>query len=187
VPVLIVIVVLVALLCLLDLVLTLGVIRRLKEHTTQLEQLLQGAVGADPLPPVGATVGEFVAAATNGVTVSQDMLKSVDALPVETLVAFFSPQCEPCREKLPGFLDHAGRWRNDQRRVVTVVTGPVEQATEMADLTTPVGITVLDGNDGPVSRAFRVTATPGFCLVDGTGRVTAADYDLDRMPALVQT
>ncbi len=181
-PILVVAVLLVGLLCLLDLLLTFGVLRRLKEHTAQLEQLLNGAGAADALPPVGMSVGEFTAATVDGGTVSLETLASG----VETLVAFFSPDCEPCREKLPDFIEYARR-SGTGRRVLTVVTGPVERGAAMAESLEPVSTVVVDGVDGPVRRAFRVTATPGFCLVDGAGRVAAADFDLDRIPALVQS
>ena len=172
-------VVLVGVLCLLDLLLTLGVIRRLQEHTSHLEQLLAGG-SANALPTVGETVDEFTAETVDGAPVSRDFFS------VETLVAFFSPTCEPCIAKLPDFTKHAARWRNDQRQVLAVVTGPTEQAAEMVDSLKPVATVVADGMNGPVSRAFKAHSTPTFCLVDNAGTVIAADYDLDRVPTLAE-
>jgi thiol-disulfide isomerase/thioredoxin len=178
--VLVVAVVLVALLCLLDLLLTFGVIRRLKEHTSHLEKLLAGGGFENPLPTIGDTVGEFTATTVEGKSVSQDSFS------METLVAFFSPSCEPCKAKLPGFAEYAADWVNDQRQVITVVTGPVEQTAEMVDSLKPVSTVVTDGVDGPISQAFKARSTPTFCLVDNAGTVIAADYDFNRMPALAE-
>jgi hypothetical protein len=171
-------VVFVAVLCVLDLLLTLGVIRRLREHTSRLENLEVAGYTANSLPVVGEKVGEFTATTVDGTSLSRDSLMR------ETLVGFFSPTCVSCKEKLPDFVDHARRWVNDRRQVLAVVTGPVELAGEMVESLRPLGITVVDGVRGPVSSAFKADYTPMFCLLDDTGTVIGADYDFTTVPAL---
>lgn len=168
-------------LCVLDLLLTLGVIRRLREHTSRLDNLGVAGYATNALPMVGEKVGEFTVTTIDGRSVSRDSLMR------ETLVGFFSPACGSCKEKLPDFADHAHRWVNDRRQVLAVVTGPTEQATEIAKMVEslrPLGMTVVDGERGPVSRAFKADYTPTFCLLDDTGTVIGADFDFTTVPAL---
>lgn len=171
-------VVLVAVLCLLDLLMTLGVIRRLREHTAHLDKLLRARTD-DGLPPIGTVVGEFNATAVDGTPVSRESA-------VDRMVAFFSPGCEPCLEKLPGFAEYASAWADGPRRVLAVVKGSAEEANAMVDLLARVAIVVVEGADAPVSRALGVDATPVFCVVDRAGAVIAADYDFKGMPTPVE-
>lgn len=175
-------IVLVGAVCALDLVLTLGVVRRLKEHTAHLEGLLRaGPAGAFPggLPAVGATVGEFTATTLDGEEIGRSSLSG------ETLVAFFSSGCAPCVEKLPGFLAHA-RERIGGRRLILAVVAPGEQA-ETAKMTAElrqVATVVVDENyAGGVARAFSVTEYPAFCLVDSEGTVLAVEREVTRLAA----
>jgi hypothetical protein len=171
--------ILVGAICLLDLILTLGVIRRLREHTTHLETLLRagaGAPAASGLPAVGGTVGEFAARTLDGEDLSRRSLSG------ETLVAFFSPGCKPCLEKLPGFLDHAARRIGGRRLVLAIVAGGDAAGAEMAETLSPVArVVVEDGYDGPVARAFGVREYPAFCLVDSEGTIVAAEGDVVRL------
>jgi len=178
--VLIAAVVLVGVLCVLDLLLTLGVIRRLREHTTHLEGLLRAPRHGDGLPEIGNPVGEFTTTTVDGESVSQASLTG------DTLVAFFSPGCEPCEAKLPDFLAYARNIPGGPRQVWAVVTGPADKVGEMVDKLRPVVTTVMDGVDGPVSTAFQTSATPTFCLVDDAGRIAAAEFDFTALPTPVR-
>ncbi|SDL92962.1 Peroxiredoxin [Nonomuraea maritima] len=176
-------IVLVGAVCALDLVLTLGVVRRLKEHTAHLERLLQGGpAGAaleGTLPTVGATVGEFTATTLDGEEIARSSLSG------ETLVAFFSPGCAPCVEKLPGFLAHA-RERIGGRSLILAIVAPGEPAAtaEMTAELRQVATVVVDEDfsDG-VANAFSVTEYPAFCLVDSEGTVLAVERDVARLAA----
>src|SRR6185369_4424117 len=78
-------------LVLLNLLLTFGVIRRLREHSEQL------AASAPPRTlPVGAAVPEFTATTEQGRVVSTATLRSHGAL-----VAFMASDCTACTEQLP--------------------------------------------------------------------------------------
>jgi hypothetical protein len=56
----------------------------------------------------------------------------------------------------------------------------------MAATLRSVATTVVDGVDGPVSSAFQHPATPSFCLVDGDGRVAAAEFEMSELPLPAQ-
>jgi hypothetical protein len=170
-------VVVVGALCLLDLLLTFGVIRRLQTHTGHLDQLLKGSQSGGGFPPVGAPIDEFAAVATDGEPVG--LARLTDA----TVVAFFSPGCAPCREKLPVFVAEMPR-RGGREQILAVVSGPggksarPGEAIEMADALARVARVIVDG-DQAVAKAFHMNAFPGFCVVDGTGTVLASGSNLD--------
>ena len=124
-PILIAAVVVVGCLCLLNLLLTFGVIRRLREHTS----MLTGVGGSEP-PPIGLAAGKppgaFSAVATSGEEVS-------GAAGLE-VVAFFSSWCSICPERVPPFVEYLsghhigagerpGRRRRGQQHA-TLVPGP---------------------------------------------------------------
>lgn len=163
-------VVLVGLLCLLDLVLTLGVIRRLREHTSLLEQR-PGLSDAFPEPlgvPVGETVGAFEATTPGGEQVSRDLLAG------RTLVGFFAPGCGPCAEQLPAFIERARSMPGGRGEALAVVVGD-ESAGDPAyeQRLAPVAQVVVEGAAGPLQQAFGVRAYPSLFLVE-TGGVVAA-------------
>ncbi|MFI6456364.1 TlpA disulfide reductase family protein [Streptosporangium amethystogenes] len=189
-------VVLVGMLCLLDLLLTFGVIRRLREHTTHLEKLLGDSRSGDPFPALGERVGEFAATTTDGEPVSRDLLAG------ETVVAFFSPGCGPCREKVPVFVELARERALDRQQLLAVVVDETKEpvgtagtagtqpggveAKEMAEALAPVARVVLEGEEHPVATAFTVHAFPAFCLVDAEGVVRAVTSDLDQLLVATQ-
>jgi len=176
-------VVLLCVLCLLDLLLTLGVIRRLREHEARLE-------GAAPLDNVasslvpGSRPEPFAATATDGVLVTDDDL--VDG----TVVAFMSPHCKPCVSNLPSFIESAGVLRDDRRAVVAVLMGEEVEARPMAARLEPVARVVVEPFDGPLATAFKVTALPVTFVLKGDATVAATSYEIGelvgRMAAVVR-
>jgi thiol-disulfide isomerase/thioredoxin len=172
---------LVGLLCLLDLVLTLGVVRRLREHAEVLANL-PGQGGAEP--PVGAAVGPFAARAVDGERVTQDHL--VD----QTLVAFFSPGCAPCEELRPAFVRFAAAHPGGRGQVLAVLTAPAEldsgeHADAVAELAPVARVVVQEQGDEVVAAAFGVRRYPTLCLVDANGRIAASGSSLTSLRAPV--
>ncbi len=86
-------------LCLLDLLLTFGVIRRLREHT----RMLTAAAG--PAQIVGLAVGESPEPFT-AETISGDVVTGPTGLRV---IAFFSSWCSVCPERVPPFVEYVSR------------------------------------------------------------------------------
>ncbi|OLF14209.1 hypothetical protein BLA60_03450 [Actinophytocola xinjiangensis] len=151
-------VVLVGLLAALNLVLNVGVVRRLREHTELL------ARASNPRTAIGAgeSVGPFETTMTDSRTLAMDDLVG------ENLIAFFSTTCEPCEEKLPKFIDLAKVWRGGRDQVVAVVVGdPADATWRVADLEA-VARVVVEETDGAVSTAFGVRGYPTV-LVTGPG------------------
>ena len=178
-PVLVAAVVLVGALCLLDLLLTLGVVRRLREHTQHLETLLASGSGVSVgtgMLPIGDTARDFAGTTVGGEPVSRGLLAG------ETLVAFFSPGCEPCREKLPAFVEYARTLDDGPQRILAVVTGQGDDTHEMIEALTPVARVVVDGHEEQIVQAFQVTVFPAFCLVDAEGTLIDGDVDFARLP-----
>lgn len=171
-------VVVVGLLCLLDLVLTLGVIRRLREHTDLLDRSMAGMsppVGV----PVGETVAEFAATTIEGEPVSRELLAG------RTLVGFFSPGCQPCEEQMPGFIEYARSNPGGTPHVLAVVaavaTDDVATDKEYVQRLAPVARVVVEEPAGPVQAAFQVTGYPAIYLVDDGGVVAAAGWAMNAL------
>ncbi|GAB2947317.1 TlpA family protein [Micromonospora polyrhachis] len=168
--------VVVGLIGLLNLLLTFGVIRRLREHTEQLSELRHGS---DIILPAGATVGEFTADTIDGIRVSRDGLAG------RTVVSFFSPHCAPCRERMPEFIEYAGTAPGGRSQVLAVVVGTPADAVEAVTALTPVAQVVVEPDGGAVSRAFAINGFPALCLVDERGTVLASGSTLDELPSTV--
>ncbi|GAB3141508.1 hypothetical protein GCM10027290_14370 [Micromonospora sonneratiae] len=168
--------VIVGLIGLFNLLLTFGVIRRLREHTEQLSELRHGS---DIILRAGATVGEFVADTTDGTQVSLDLLTG------RTVVSFFSPHCAPCKERMPEFIRYAGTVPGGRAQVLAVVVGTPEDAAESVAALTPVARVVVEPDGGAVSRAFAINGFPALCLVDEGGTVLASGSTLDDLPSTV--
>jgi hypothetical protein len=173
--VLAVVVIIVGVLCALDLVLTLGVIRRLREHTELLSN--QSGVG-DRVAGPGERVGEFTTLTVDGELVDPATLTG------QTLVGFFSPSCKPCQEMVPKFVAYARAMPGGREQVLATVVGNTAAAADFVEVLSPVARVVVETADGPVGAAFQVRALPAVVMVqpDGDGRavVTADRVDLDR-------
>jgi len=109
---------LVGLLCLADLLLTFGVIRRLREHTEQLAGLRGQDAPVHGLP-YGATPEAFTA-----LTASGERLTGPAGLRV---VAFFAAGCSACPERVPAFLAYLSVTEVTRGAVLAVVTSSEQQ------------------------------------------------------------
>ncbi|WP_219534890.1 TlpA family protein disulfide reductase [Nonomuraea guangzhouensis] len=159
-------IVLIGLLCVLNLLLTLSLIRRLRQT---------GGGGVQHAgPPLtlrpGSLVGEFAAVTVAGELVSHDT--------VVGLVGFFSAGCEPCHKLLPRFTEHARTLGREN--VLAVVAGDDAEAVEAL---TPVARVVVENYDGPVAGAFQNTWTPALYLLGSDHRVVAAGGRLEDLSA----
>lgn len=157
-------VVLVGAIAVVDLVLTVGVVRRLREHTAELTALRGPAAGADL--PAGSPVGDFTATSVTGRPVTRGTLTG------SALVGFFSQGCPACAEQLPDFVAHAA---GGAVPALAVVAGDPAGVTETVQALRPVATVVVEPADGPVQRAFAVAGFPTFVLVED-GVVADADW-----------
>lgn len=149
----------------LNLLLTLGIIRRLRSRS------MSRPVNYPGVLPVGAVVGDFVAGDLRGRPVSRDELSG------HTVVGFFSPGCSSCVERLPDFVAASAAFGPE--RSLAVVVGDDESAGEYLPSLAAVARVVLQDPDGPLISAFSVSAFPTFFVVDATGRVVAAGLTTD--------
>lgn len=151
-------VVLVGVLCLLDLVLTLGVVRRLREHSERLAAL--------SMPPdeialahKGDHVAPFTATTVDGAAVSNTDLEE------PTLVAFFSPDCPSCEEQLAPFAEYARAFPGGSDRTLIVITSETGGARYHRELD-GLGRRVAEAElTGVVQQAFKTRGYPAFAVV----------------------
>lgn len=161
------VVVLVGLLCLVDLLLTVAVIRRLRDHTERLAAL-EGSTATDPyahMVAVGSPIPAFEGRAIDGSPVSAESVRP-------ELVAFLSTGCSACSTELPALVELLGS-TFDAAKALAVVAGPDNaEAARFVEALGPVATVVREPFDGPVVTAFNVDLYPSMYLVtDGTVRV----------------
>lgn len=176
-PILTAAVVLVGILCVIDLLLSFGIIRRLREQNETLKTVQQqAAAAADPdiALPAGATVGTFSATAVSGIRLSD-----ADIDGTRTLVGFFSPGCEPCKERMPQFIEYATRFEG---RVIAVAAGGADEVADMVVRLGEVAEVVIEEDGGAVHRAFGASGYPALCLVDGGKTVLASGWEMSALP-----
>ncbi|QYC45876.1 hypothetical protein Nocox_41675 [Nonomuraea coxensis DSM 45129] len=172
--------VLVGLLGALNLMLAVGVVRRLREHSAELAALRSGGAAAD----AGALSSFGEVALRDGSPVGAFTAVAVDGEPVtlgtfgdRPLVGFFSPGCTPCEEQLPAFVEFAADRPGGRGTRLAVVVGAGEETAETVERLSPVATVVVEPDGGPVQQAFGVTGFPAFVLVSD-GLVTASHYQL---------
>lgn len=177
-PYLVTLVVLVGVLCLVNLVLTVGVIRRLREHSEALAASSEQEQNRRAILPEGEVAEPFEAVSTDGGVVSRDRLEE------PTLVGFFSPGCSACHEALPDFLALAARFPGGPEQVLAVIlneTGEPDGSDAQRESLEPVARVVVEKLGGPVSSALHVQALPSFGLMGPGGRVMSSGLRLDQV------
>jgi hypothetical protein len=153
-----------------DLLLTFGVIRRLREHTE-----LIGSGGARPGAPTmvepGRSIAPFDATTTDGAPISRDGLAGT------TLIGVFGAGCSACEEQLPKFVESAGTFPGGPAQVLAVVTAADSTAAApYVDQLTGVATVVREAPGGPLLTALGISGFPAFAIADGgVVRSTALD------------
>jgi hypothetical protein len=149
----------------LNLLLLLGVIRRLREIDARLAPVPAGSAG----PPTGSTVDPLTATTVAGRAVS-----TVDRVRA-TLLGFFSPGCAPCADSIPAFVDLAAGFTT----VAVIVGDDASYAARLAAVDV-----VVEPDGGPWATALQVTSFPTFCLVDRDGVVLGSGNGISDLPTL---
>jgi len=166
----------------LNLVLTVGVVRRLREHAAKLAGSAGGPDLSEIMIEVGARVGDFTATTTGGLPVSRDELLG------HTMVGFFTPHCPPCRTAVPAFVEVAAGLPGRGEQALAVVVGEAGPAQAFAG-EFPDWVRVVIEPDsphlGPVAAGFSVVAFPSFGLVDRGGVLLAAAHTPRELPTPV--
>jgi hypothetical protein len=159
-------IVLLSMLCLMNLILTLGIIRRMRAEANELGRHSRMPAELGP----GSPIGEFAARTTDGETVSHVSLSGV--------VGFFSARCKPCQDLMPRFAEYAKGVSRD--KVLAVIGGDDEQAVQF--LTPVARVVVADLAGGPMAAAFGNTMTPTLYLVGDDHRVVATGERIEDLP-----
>lgn len=167
-------VVLVAALALLTLLITLGLVKRLRVHADHLTTLLanQGRGPETVGVPLGTPIAPFTAITVDGLKVA-----SAPGM----LLGFFSTTCSTCAESLPGFLTYAEPLGRE--RVVAMVSGHEPALTDLTEKLSTVAQVVIEAEDGPVARAVGVSATPTLVVLDNNLRVASTGYQAAQLTA----
>ncbi len=157
-------VVLVGALCLLNLLLTFGVIRRLRARDT----VVQTSTGFfDPATMIGRNLPDFTATTDEGRPVSRDDLREH-----EYLIGVFSGTCEPCHEQAPRYAA-AMASAAERRRSLALVVGEESQTGDLRSVLREVP-RVTGADSEKLVELFGIEAFPMFLSTDRTGRVTHA-------------
>jgi hypothetical protein len=188
-------VVLVGALCLVDLLLSLGVVRRLREEAklvaglaARVDLVERAPVAMTPRPsdrtaphavppastdrpagslaPVGRLIDPFSTRTVDGEPVSRD------TLPPKTTVIFLAADCSSCRARVPDVV----RWARAQprQRILVLVDALVADPGAMVAALREVARVVVEADGPAVTDAFGVGAFPSYCVVDGGEVVSAA-------------
>lgn len=168
-------VVFVGVLCAFDLVLTLAVVRRLREHAV----LLESGRAQAPFTPVGTALPEFTASTLDGTTLTRAFFTG------PTIVGLFSTTCAGCREALPDFTDQIRG--SDSRHVLAVIEGEQAEAEPFITALSPLATVVIEHANGPVNTAFGHPATPSFYVVGEDAVVTSATLTPAGLPVPART
>ncbi|MEO3888355.1 TlpA disulfide reductase family protein [Nonomuraea sp. B5E05] len=164
-PYLVAAVVLVGLLCMVNLLLTVGVIRRLREQSGRQdfpEPMTTGGLAR------GDRIPDFAATTTNGEPISGELLGG------PAMVGFFSPGCKPCKDLLPHFVEAARR--TPDAVLAVVAAGSDEDAAPYVEHLAQVASVVTEEPQGPVQSAFKVAGYPTVFLLDADGAVADSDH-----------
>ncbi|MFF8913268.1 hypothetical protein ACF08M_08055 [Streptomyces sp. NPDC015032] len=155
-------VVLVGVLCLLDLLLTAVLIRRLRAQ--QAPRAFADGFTDDGILPPGSIVGPFETRTVDG-----RPLRNRD-LGTGTIVVFLSPGCPPCHAQLPRVVSALGA--APANAAVAVVAGGTDgdaDTEQMLKELGPVTRVVHESIAGPVTEAFAARAFPVMCRVRAVG------------------
>jgi hypothetical protein len=159
--------ILVGLVSLLNLVLTIGLVKRIRDQDERIATITRGE---PELLDIGERVDDFTTTTVDGEALSRDLLGG------GTLVGFFDPTCETCHEHLPKWAAQARRLPDGRVQALAVVREDPE-VHEMVSVLNPVARVVVERRRGPVAKAFHVKATPAFCRLGDDQVVSAHDYE----------
>lgn len=159
----------------LNLLLSVGLIHRLREvHRAMMEwservsinSLRSGLRQGEPLP-------EFSATTSSGSPLTREIMMGDS-----WLLGFFAGSCGSCRVELPRLTDIV-READSRFKSLVVIDGSAHQSADLLEMATPVGATVLEEDNGTLSNLFGVRFFPTFFLTDREGRIAFGSNSVD--------
>ncbi|PZT75314.1 MULTISPECIES: TlpA family protein disulfide reductase [unclassified Streptomyces] len=152
----------------LNLMLTLAVIRRLRKHEDERRQ--QNFVPPESGPETGAALPAFTAVTLAGEPVTADSLKGRQAA-----LTFLSTDCSACVMAVNDMPEFARRTGMDASQMLVVIAGDEADAHRMAEPLAGIATVVVEETGGPLSALYSIRATPTTVLADPDGTVTYAE------------
>ncbi|HVK21065.1 MAG TPA: hypothetical protein VM677_06870 [Actinokineospora sp.] len=144
-----------------------AVLRRLRDHTARLG-VLEATPRRRDTPIPGDPVPAFTTRTEDGVVLNRSALSEG-----RWIIGVFSATCGTCRVHLPDFLATADLPRD---RVLAVVLGEVEEATDLIDQAAARCTIVTEPNASPLATAFGVRSVPQYVAIeDGVIRGVGVD------------
>ncbi|KAB2343653.1 TlpA family protein disulfide reductase [Actinomadura rudentiformis] len=171
---------LIGVLSLINIALTLGIVRRLGDLQRPAAGVGgPGGPGGDARPMTlspGAKVGPFEVTAVDGSTVSHTDLTG------PTLVAFLAPGCQACDFAVPSFLERAEQAPGGRDHVLVVIMGTPKLGMELREKLAPVARVLTEEVEaGPLVQAFGVIGLPAFALLSD-GRMVSSHTEPEHIP-----
>jgi len=168
-------VVVLAILVVLNLAMTVGLIHRLREIHRTVTDWSERAKASPLLGgiPVGELAPAFLATAVDGTSVG-----SADFAGSRWLLGFFSSSCGSCRTYLPRLGELAKSQVNPLRPLI-VIDGPAGLAADLVAMGTGMGPVVVENFDGGVSSEFKVNLYPTYYMIDEGGRIAFGSNSVD--------
>lgn len=148
----------------LNIIFTLGLARRVnaraQSSAPQIEML-------DP----GTTLPEFSLLTITGEIVTEEIFKSI-----KLALLFMSPNCEPCRAKMPELYKYWQKARQADVEVILVSDMGKEETAELVEGHQLENMTVLlaPRDEASFLTDYKAKATPSYYLIDEHGKVRAS-------------
>lgn len=161
-PFLIAAVVLVGAIAVLNLLLTMAVIRRLRRNESNMAPPMM-----DSGPKVGSALPEFNATSVAGDEVDHKALAGSAGV-----VAFFSTTCSACKPAVPQLISHVESSDFKPNQVLVVITGEGDEREEFTEMLSGKATIVTEGSMGELTTGFSINAFPSFVHFDAEGTVT---------------
>lgn len=147
----------------LNLLLTIGLVRKLNAMQSNAPALPRGLPDGSPLPD--ATV----------VDLEGTLRPLAGMLNGPTALLFLSPACEGCRDQLPA-LGALARQSPPVRILAVLAATEVSQAPEYVEGLVGASFVLAPGSRTDALERLRVSVFPTFVVVDGQGRVRATTH-----------
>jgi peroxiredoxin len=163
----------------LNLLLTTGLIRRVREIATKPDRGTQLRLPAAPGLSSGDLVPEFASTTVFGKTITNRALYGSP-----WVIGFFSSGCRACREHILDYGDYLAGLRSSSGAGLVVVVGTDERGKDLvATGQRLTDLLIVEDLGGALSDSFAVQAFPSFFAVDAEGRVSHADLSARNLPA----
>ncbi len=150
-----------------NIILTMGIVRRLREMNAK-ERTVTAPKG--DMPSVMRTEGEQVEA-FEGVTVRNEPVSEQFLSVGPVLTGVFAYGCSSCHERIPEFISLIKSQGFDRDRVLVILVGKHADFTEELPLLDPIATVIVEGRQGPVARALGVKAYPALAVIGADGMV----------------